>query len=134
MCFAFGFVSLNLLPQCVRWEKRPLYGSSHYCGSSSILAIHVAITNGKYLTHGHLGLYGSYLIRLIGMGRTQIESINLHPFVVLLWAWEAVFAGDPVTLARNNIVMCQRVGSPVNPSKVGWTPAKTLACNWTSES
>ena len=45
-----------------------LYSSADYCGSSSILAIHVAIANGKYLTHGHLGLYGSYLIRLIGMG------------------------------------------------------------------
>ena len=62
----FGSVS-------ARWAHsrlaRPLlYSSSHYCGSSSILAIHVAITNGKYLTHGHFGLYGSYLIRLLGMG------------------------------------------------------------------
>ncbi len=45
-----------------------MYSSSHYCGSSSILAIHVAITNGKYLTDGHFGLCGSYLIRLLGMG------------------------------------------------------------------
>ncbi len=59
---AFGFHYIFTPQDCV------LYSSSHYCCSSSILAIHVAITNGKYLTHSHFGLCGSCLIRLLGMG------------------------------------------------------------------
>ncbi len=64
-----------------------VYSSAHYCGSSSILAIHVAIANGKYLTDGHFGgvlsdkaaRHGNADInKRQSLPITRIESITLH--------------------------------------------------------
>ncbi len=48
--------------------SKKVYSSAQYCGLSSI-------RHHKYLTAGHFGLCGSYLIRLLGMG--MLISINI---------------------------------------------------------